>query len=234
MKQACARNLVLSGAVTVAVLVACGQQSARAQDDSGEPDSIWNLERRVWGGLMRGLGLRSADDPVIEYRERSPLVVPPNRDLPTPQSKSATNDPAWPADPDAARKRKRVEKRAHNDVTRERDRQGNPISPQELNPTGATRGADSGKSNAPQPGTTPDGQQITSTEPGVFSRLFSGSFGFGSQREEYGTFTSEPPRNTLTAPPQGYQTPSPAQPYGVSKRTERTAIEPANLPEGRR
>jgi hypothetical protein len=35
------------------------------------------------------------------------------------------------------------------------------------------------------------------------------------RKEEYGTFTGEPPRASLTDPPPGYQTPSPDQPYGI-------------------
>ena len=38
--------------------------------------------------------------------------------------------------------------------------------------------------------------------------------------KEVGTFTTEPPRTSLIAPPAGYQTPSPAQPYGFVKRPE--------------
>jgi hypothetical protein len=35
------------------------------------------------------------------------------------------------------------------------------------------------------------------------------------KKEEYGTFTGEPPRASLTDPPPGYQTPSPDQLYGI-------------------
>ena len=37
-------------------------------------------------------------------------------------------------------------------------------------------------------------------------------------KEEYATFTGEPPRASLTEPPPGYRTPSPNQPYGVGKQ----------------
>jgi hypothetical protein len=57
--------------------------------------------------------------------------------------------------------------------------------------------------------------------------LFSWSgFGFGGQKEEIGTFTKEPPRQALTGPPVGYQTPSPEQPYGVSKEQIRRTVKP--------
>jgi hypothetical protein len=70
----------------------------------------------------------------------------------------------------------------------------------------------------------PDPGNIASpTQLGYFGGLFSGSafgFGIGGPKEEVGVFQQEPPRTSLTAPPAGYQTPSPAQPYGVTKRYE--------------
>ena len=38
-----------------------------------------------------------------------------------------------------------------------------------------------------------------------------------NKKEEQAKFTGEPPRTSLTEPPVGYQTPSPAQPYGLAK-----------------
>ena len=49
--------------------------------------------------------------------------------------------------------------------------------------------------------------------------FFSGIFSSFSDKEETGTFTGEPVRENLTAPPAGYQTPSPAQPYGLGPKT---------------
>src|SRR6476469_6224114 len=89
------RLLTISSACALTVLALGGVQPARAQDDSDE-NSILNLEKRIWSGFVHGLGLRSPDDPVIEYRERSPLVVPPSRDLPPLQAKATPKDPAWP------------------------------------------------------------------------------------------------------------------------------------------
>ena len=64
-----------------------------------------------------------------------------------------------------------------------------------------------------------EGSNMSPSEMGYFGGLFSWSgLGFGS-REEYGTFSKEPPRRSLTEPPLGYQTPSPDQPYGIGKQT---------------
>jgi hypothetical protein len=66
------------------------------------------------------------------------------------------------------------------------------------------------------------------SELGYFGGLLSGrawgfGSGFGGYQNETGTFTNEPSREQLTQPPPGYQTPSGAQPYGVTRRVERQA-----------
>src|SRR2546423_1406336 len=61
-----------------------------------------------------------------------------------------------------------------------------------------------------------EGRSMQPSELGYFGVLFS-SFG-GSSKDDVATFDREPPRNSLTAPPSGYQTPSAAQPYGLTKK----------------
>jgi len=218
------RPIALACALGIAALAAGASGSARAQDDGtiDNSTSIWNLERRIWNGFVRGLGLRSGDEPVIEYRERSPLVVPPSRELPPPQPKAAAKNPAWPNDPDAARRKQRADAKktvGNVDLSRVYDQQGRPMSPQELNVPGGTPSAASGP-----PPTGGDGRPMAPSELGYFGGLFSsGAWGFGGYRNEVGTFTAEPPRATLTAPPPGYQTPSPDHPYGTTRRVERAA-----------
>ena len=43
----------------------------------------------------------------------------------------------------------------------------------------------------------------------------------GPEKPETAEFTSEPVRDTLTAPPPGYQTPSPNAPYGFDPRSDK-------------
>jgi hypothetical protein len=220
-----------AGAFALAVLAIGAPGSAQAQDDSVEPNSIWSLEGRIWGGIARGLGLRDPNAPTIDYRERSPLVVPPSRDLPPPQAKASPKNPAWPNDPDVARTRKAADAKrklnAGTDLSRALDRQSLPISPDELNRGSVTGTVQSNRSNAPAPGTDPDGRQLAPSELGYFGGIFSlGAWGFAPYRDETGTFTGEPPRSALTEPPVGYQTPSAAQPYGTTKRLERTPVRP--------
>jgi hypothetical protein len=208
----------MSSASALIVLALGAVEPTRAQDDSVEQgNSILNLEKRIWSGFVHGLGLRSPDDPVIEYRERSPLVVPPSRDLPPPQTKAASKDPAWPKDPDVVRRKARSKQTAKNvDASRALDAASRPMTPAELNAPGGTASTSSGP---PQTGAY--GRPYNPNELGYFGGLFSArGFGFGGYADEVGTFTSEPPRATLTAPPVGYQTPSPDQPYGTTKRVE--------------
>jgi hypothetical protein len=53
-----------------------------------------------WDNFMQTLGLKKAPETQIHYTERSPLVVPPSRDLPAPASDAAAAPaPDWPKDP---------------------------------------------------------------------------------------------------------------------------------------
>jgi hypothetical protein len=213
------RQAALAGTLGLVALAACAQGSARAEDDE-QTDSIWNLDRRLYRGLMNGLGLRDGSESAIEYRERSPLVVPPSRNLPPPQANAGVRNPAWPKDPDAQRrdvKRKAVS-RPDNHESR-----GNALLPSELDPPGTASAPNRPRSTTPGGAPQDGGNVVSPSQLGYFGGLFSGSafgFGLGGPKEEVGVFTAEPPRSTLTAPPTGYQTPSPAQPYGVTKRPE--------------
>ena len=230
------KQIGLAGAFTLAAFIGASG-SARAQDDAVEGNSIWNLEQRVWGGIVRGLGLKDPNAPTIDYRERSPLVVPPSRDLPPPQARAIPRDPSWPADPDQARAKARDPSRSvrASNAAKATENQGAPISPDELNRGVPRQSTGSTTSNAPASGA--DGRPVAPSELGYFGGLFSGrawgfGSGFGGYQNETGTFTSEPQRSQLTEPPPGYQTPSGDQPYGVTRRVERSKTE-AHDPAGR-
>ena len=55
--------------------------TARAQDDD---DDDKTFEEKIIDGIMAGIGGTNMDNSGIDYRERSPLVVPPRLDLPPP------------------------------------------------------------------------------------------------------------------------------------------------------
>ena len=58
-----------------------------------------------------------------------------------------------------------------------------------------------------------------STNQELGTKASSASSRSGATSEEYATFTSEPPRESLIEPPPGYRTPSPTQPYGVGRKS---------------
>src|SRR4029077_16586746 len=69
-----------------------------AQDDD-EDDKTF--EEKIIEGIMAGIGGTNMDNRGIEYRERSPLVVPPKLDLPPPAAASnEVKAPNRPKDPD--------------------------------------------------------------------------------------------------------------------------------------
>ena len=56
---------------------------------------------------------------------------------------------------------------------------------------------------------------------------------FGKDRDdETAKFVREPSRSTLTDPPVGYRTPSPAQPYGINGKSEKPKAGPEDRQTG--
>jgi hypothetical protein len=176
------------------------------------------LDTKIIRGLMESLGLRR-DGEGINYQERAPLVIPPSSDLPPPEKADAAvaNNPAWPKDPDVARRKEEIR------VERERRKVGagdqvehdqRVLRPNELTPGGNPRTPPSGRKIIGNLGV--DGARMSPSELGYKGGLFSGMFG-SKDDDEAARFTGEPPRVSLTDPPPGYQTPSPDQPYGAGK-----------------
>lgn len=104
-------TLVLLGGVVSGVSTNVDQ--ARAED-------------AMFGSIFSAIGLTS-DAPEIEYRERSPLVVPPNFKLPKPKDAAAASSAAWPKDPDAERR-----KAAEAEAKAPRVDPGKPLTIQEI------------------------------------------------------------------------------------------------------
>jgi hypothetical protein len=188
--------------VGLAGLVLFTNSAARAGD--GDDGSS------VMGKIMETFGLRDPNSSYagIDYNERSPLVVPPTRDLPPPEASTAPPAPNWPKDQDMLRraKAKSEEKKVapKPDYVADSSR---PLMPNELDPAGAPRVNTPIDSSASANSLMSDPR-----DQGVKKSLFSGIF---SSKTEYTTFTGEPSREALTDPPPGYLTPSPDQPYGV-------------------
>jgi hypothetical protein len=185
--------------------------AARAQDDD-EDDKTF--EEKIIEGIMAGIGGTNMENRGIEYRERSPLVVPPKIDLPPPASASGeVKDPNWPKDPDEARRKAAI-------AARKKSNKATPVeaaralTPDELN---AARTAPQARTSndSVQPGNSATNPMLSPSQLGYTGGL-SGLF--GGNKTETAPFKGEPTRESLTQPPVGYQTPSPNFAYGTGPR----------------
>jgi hypothetical protein len=194
-------------ALGIGLVMAAG--AARAGDDDEDDRSF---EDKIIGGIMAGVGGTNMENKGIDYRERSPLVVPPRLDLPPPAASSDTVKAAnWPKDPDEARRKRAIAERKKN--THDINETNRPLTPAELNPVGATPSR-STSSDSVQPGNSTNNPVLSPSALGVSSGFFNV---FGT-KPETAPFKGEPTRDSLTQPPVGYQTPSPNYAYGVGSK----------------
>lgn len=198
----------LSSAMRLAVVAAgislVAATTAQAQDDDDE----MTFEQGIIHNIMTGIGATNMENRGIDYRERSPLVVPPKIDLPPPESgQSVASAPNWPQDVDEVERKQRraAERKAGKRSIFDNDR---PLSPSELN-VGRTHTTHA--TEPLQPGAMRN-PMMSPSELGYKGTLFSTMF--GGAAAETKPFTGEPTRETLTQPPPGYQTPSSAYAYG--------------------
>jgi hypothetical protein len=200
-----ARRRLTAVAGTLVLAMAWGSAGAWAQDAEELP-----ADTRFFRKLLKEFGMQLGDQPV-EFRERAPLVVPPNRSLPPPQdSDLIARNPAWPKDPDVRRRNEAVttaaQKARLRGAAEASEEEGRALRPNELEVGRLARGSTEPIQNADE-----------SARPLMPSAL--GTKGlldlFSSKPEKPVEFTEEPPRTSLTEPPPGYQTPSTAQRYGL-------------------
>jgi len=208
---------LLNSAALAAVFVAAtlvAPVAAHAEDDLA-PDT------KFLKGMMEAIGLQSPDKPVIQYQERAPLVIPQNDVLPSPQTPGAAvaNNPAWPKDADRARAKLEKERQRNRDTSQEIEDESRPLNPGQLTPGRGTVRARTQRPNGPASinADVSGSDRLSPSELGYKGGLFDVDNFFGTdKKEETVKFIGEPPRTSLTQPPQGYQTPSPDQPYGLS------------------
>jgi hypothetical protein len=202
MKHTLWSNFARSLACTsLAAILAVGiVNGARADDEEDDTP----FEQKIIHKLLGGSG-------DIEYRERSPLVIPPGgaATLPAPEAATpAEKAAAWPQDPDA-KKGKAAAPRRGPAIDADRE------SARNLRPDELRRGRKAGSSSAssgPAP-TLSDNQSARALLP---HEMGGGKTLFGLLgNSEPETFTKEPERARLTEPPAGYRTPSPGQPYAA-------------------
>ena len=211
-------RLACTAMIGSALLAAPVRAQAQEEEDNGYDIQII---RRV----LSAVGLRD-DRPPIDYRERSPLVVPPTTSLPAPMS-GTVSAPNWPVDPEIQeqRMRKTAAKKpgATGDPVVD---DGKPLLPSELAKGRARRGVAAGPITE-----FPNVSQRELGAPNVF-QFFSKALSGGAEKEESKPFTQEPPRTSLLEPPPGYQTPASTYAYGVGKKDERPTAKNYTLTHG--
>jgi hypothetical protein len=184
-------------------VMASAAGSAFAGEDEDEP----TFEEKIIKKVLRGIG------PRIEYRDRSPLVIPPTRDLPPPESATVVDNPNWPKDPDKQPKKKAGAKGNLSDSVVQAKRDRGTLSPDEI---AGGRVAGAGRVTEPRSGpldeATESGRPLSPDKLGTGKKWFDWNL-FG--KPEQAPFEQEPERSSLTQPPPGYQTPSPNYPYGL-------------------
>jgi len=179
-----------------AVLIVGADRAVAADDDEQ------SFDQKIKDGFMSAIGIKGGPD--IDYRERSPLVLPPKINLPPPQADTTSAAPNWPVDADVKRKREQGAGRKPRDIDVEESR---PLRPSELNVGQPTRS----RTAAPTQDQI-EGKPVKPSELGYGGGILGSLWG---SKDESAKFTNEPPRTTLTEPPVGYQTPSPNQPYAA-------------------
>ena len=206
-------------ALGVGLVMAAGP--VRAGDDEEEDDRTF--EEKIIHNIMTGLGGTNMENKGIEYRERSPLVVPPKLALPPPASGNEAKAANWPKDPDEARRKAAIAARKKEGKKSVEDaRMFRPLTPEELNVGGksaavASASKSNDRANDPvQPGTSQNNPVLSPSQLGFNGSL--GSLMFGGNKPETAPFKGEPERQSLTQPPPGYQTPSPNFAYGTGPK----------------
>jgi hypothetical protein len=203
-------------AVALGVGLVMSAGPVRAGDDDDDDDGM-TFEEKIIDNLMSGIGAKGQEKRGIEYRERSPLVVPPKMDLPPPatQAKAAPN---WPKDPEEKRRKEAIAARKKATKETENWQAARPLTPAEMK-AGEVAAAPR-ENNAPIQPATNGNPSLSNAELGYTGGLWNMMRGVGGAPEER-KFDTEPARQSLTEPPPGYQTPSPNYAYGAGKDTSK-------------
>jgi len=202
MPASAPRFAAVAFGITLGIGLVMTVGAARAGSDEEDNRSF---SEKIVDGFKAGFTTTNMDSKGIDYRERSPLVVPPQLDLPPPAAAAAeVNAPNRPKDPDEKRRKAALAARKKTVTNVSHD-----LTPAEAEAARASAAA----SDQPLP------QQS-------FTEKMSTYFG-GAPKPEVGQFKGEPTRESLTQPPPGYQTPSPSFAYGVGLK-ERKNKDPDN------
>jgi hypothetical protein len=204
------RRALRFAAIALGVGLVMASGAARAGDDEDDK----TFEEKVIEGIMAGIGGTNMENRGIDYRERSPLVVPPRLDLPPPDTGSTEVKAAnWPKDPDDAKRKAAIAARKKSKP--DPIEASRILTPSELSAGRTAAPSRGGTSDPVQPGNSFNNPILSPSQLG-YTGGFSGMF--GGNKAEIAPFKGEPTRESLTMPPSGYQTPSPNFAYGTGPK----------------
>jgi len=137
-------HVALGAVLAAATVCTCGSVARAGDYDDPSGQSFGTR-------VLRAIGLPDPDHPEYEinYGERSPLVVSPNRNLPAPIATDRPPAPNWPQDPDVKKRQAAKDEK----VVPQGDRvieEGRPLRPDELIPKGS-RASTASSSGAIEP-----------------------------------------------------------------------------------
>ena len=154
---------------------------------------------------LLAIGLATEERDPIDYRPRSPLVMPSTAELPGPQEDAdmAVASPEWPNDPDvlAARLEEEQKQRELEALQRNELNNDQTLTPQELDEWTRQAGFRTGRTQPVQPVGPEHGEDYLLAPDELKNRRLAEEGGY-----------QEPERRTLTDPPEGYRLPSPGAP----------------------
>jgi len=165
---------------------------AHAINDDGRGSTLESLLDMV------GMGDKKESDS-IQYRERSPLVVPPKMDMPTPQPRPSQKAQAWPQDQEVVRARKKqVESNARVMAKHAETNGGEKSTPEEMRAMRTPGVSSAGPSQ---------GCKMDPFDKSACSVAeYWGNLSAKTEKKDELSLQAgvEPPREYLTQPPKGY------------------------------
>lgn len=179
---------------------------------AGAPAQAQSQSGGVVDSMLGLLGLKSDEQPTIEYRERAPLVVPPQMKLRTPEPPAASRTAAWPNDPDVAR-RAAEEKYRKTPAGERADRKN--LDGELRRPSDIPGGRTYGKSTPAEPPTWVVEGSLA--ESGWVAPDKLRAMAPKTQEQNLLVAGQEPPRKYLTDPPPGMRVPSGKAPLSAGR-----------------
>ena len=198
LRQSSSSRALIAAAGGALLIGLAATSPARALDDGSE-----NIFSSITSLLTVGIGIGGSESkPPIEYRERAPLVLPPNlQQLPPPGSGVATRNPAWPQDADIQKHRREAARQRGIREENERLTDGRRQVPSVGGPVAPPR----------DPAACDDRDPLAALcDPNKFWATMKNT---RSRQEAQIAVGQEPPRRSLTDPPTGFRRQTTEQKY---------------------